>query len=107
MATDEELAEGGYRFDDLLRQRIVSGRTDLQRKQKQHGFPKPIKTGVRQNWFLKTEVHDWLRKRMAMRDEPVVDTTVKSIEHTSKQRASEAKRPSRARAKRRTAEAPP
>jgi hypothetical protein len=68
MVTDEELAEGGYRFDDLLRNRIVSGRTDLQRKQKQHGFPKPVKTGVRQNWYLKTEVHDWLRKRMAMRD---------------------------------------
>jgi predicted DNA-binding transcriptional regulator AlpA len=87
MATDEELAEGGYRFDDLLRQRIVSGRTDLQRKQKQHGFPKPVKTGVRQNWFPKTEVHAWLRERMALRDKQAVKAEgapVKSTGHTSK-----------------------
>jgi len=70
MLTDEELAEGGYRFEDLLKLRIVSGRTDLERKQQQHGFPKPVKTGARQTWFPKTEVHEWLRRRMELRDKP-------------------------------------
>ena len=73
MITDEELAEGGYRFGDLLRLRIVSGRTDLARKQEKHGFPKPVKTGIRQNWFPKTEVHTWLRERMALRDNRQAD----------------------------------
>jgi predicted DNA-binding transcriptional regulator AlpA len=72
MPTDQELAEGGYRFEDLLALRIVSGRTDLERKQKQHGFPKPVKTGARQTWFPKTEVHAWLRMRMALRDKQAV-----------------------------------
>ena len=69
MITDKELAEGGYRFDDLVEHRIVSGRTDLDRKQKKYGFPKPVKTANRQTWFPKSEVHEWLRKRMALRDE--------------------------------------
>ena len=51
MITDKELAEGGYRFDDLVEHRIVSGRSDLDRKQKKYGFPKPVKTGNRQSWF--------------------------------------------------------
>jgi hypothetical protein len=70
MLTDQELSQGGYRFEDLLELRIVSGRTDLERKQKQLGFPKPVKTGDRQAWFPKAEVHDWLRARLALRDQP-------------------------------------
>jgi len=70
MLTDKELSTGAYRFEDLLELRIVSGRTDLERKQKQHGFPKPVKTGERQAWFPMTEVHAWLRLRLALRDKP-------------------------------------
>lgn len=70
MLTDEELSQGGYRFEDLLERRIISGRTDLERKQRQHGFPKPVKTGERQAWFPKAEVHAWLRERLALRDQP-------------------------------------
>jgi hypothetical protein len=47
----------GYRFKDLKRANIVSSRTDLNRKQREHGFPKPIKLGDRQAWFPKSEVH--------------------------------------------------
>ena len=67
MLTDEQLAEGGYRVEDLRRLGIVSGRTDLQRKQELHGFPKPVKIGARQIWFPKPEVHAWMRERMATR----------------------------------------
>jgi predicted DNA-binding transcriptional regulator AlpA len=87
MVTDGELAEGGYRVEDLLRLRIISGRTDLDRKQRRHGFPKPVKTGARQAWFPKTEVHAWLRERMAMRDKSAVkagDAAARSGAHVSK-----------------------
>lgn len=86
MLTNQELAEGGYRFKDLLDLRIVSGRTDLERKQQQHGFPRPIKTGDRQVWFPKIEVHAWLRKRMELRDKQTSAGTLaaKSSKHVSK-----------------------
>ena len=71
MLTDEQLAEGGYRVEDLRRLGIVSGRTDLQRKQELHGFPKPVKIGARQIWFPKREVHAWMRERIELRDEQV------------------------------------
>lgn len=71
MLTDEEIALGGYRYEDLLAMRIVTNRTDLDRKQSELGFPKPIKTGKSQAWFPKAEVHDWLRERAALRDAPV------------------------------------
>ena len=45
MLTDEEIALGGYRYEDLLALRIVTNRTDLERKQIELNFPKPIKTG--------------------------------------------------------------
>jgi predicted DNA-binding transcriptional regulator AlpA len=95
MPTDQELAEGGYRFEDLLALRIVSGRTDLERKQKQHGFPKPVKTGARQTWFPKTEVHAWLRMRMALRDKQAVkagDAAARSSAHVCKKRPGRAGR---------------
>ena len=43
--TDADFREGGYRFDDLKRARIVSSRSDLHDKQRKHGFPKPVKLG--------------------------------------------------------------
>ena len=59
---------GGYRFEDLQRDRIVKNRTDLHRKQRELGFPLPIKTGARAAWFPRSEVHAWLRQRAALRD---------------------------------------
>jgi hypothetical protein len=69
--TDEELGQGGYRFKDLQALRIVENRTDLNRKQKKLGFPKPVKTGESQALFLKVEVHAWLRERAALRPAPI------------------------------------
>jgi hypothetical protein len=68
--TDEQLGLGGYRVEDLEERRIVENRTDLRRKIAELGFPKPVKTGKAQTLFLKAEVHDWLRKRAALRDAP-------------------------------------
>jgi len=59
---------GGYRYNDLKREGIVSSRSDLHDKQKRHGFPRPIKTGVQSAWFPKSEVHAWLAQRAALRD---------------------------------------
>jgi predicted DNA-binding transcriptional regulator AlpA len=66
--TDNELALGTYRFEDLVELRIVTNRTDLNRKQNELKFPKPIKTGKSQAAFFKVEVHRWLRWRMELRD---------------------------------------
>lgn len=68
MMTPDDFSGGGYRFKDLQAARIVSNRTDLNRKQREHGFPKPIKLGDSQAWFPKSEVHAWLKKRAALRD---------------------------------------
>ena len=72
MLTDEEIALGGYRYEDLLALRIVTNRTDLDRKQAELNFPKPVKTGKSQAWFPKAEVNAWLRMRAALRDAPSV-----------------------------------
>ena len=66
--TDDELAQGTYRFEDLVRLGFVTNRTDLNRKQTELKFPKPIKTGKSQASFFKVEVHRWLRWRMELRD---------------------------------------
>lgn len=66
--TADEFGGGGYRFKDLQAAGIVSNRTDLNRKQREHDFPRPIKIGDRAAWFPKSEVHAWLRKRAALRD---------------------------------------
>jgi predicted DNA-binding transcriptional regulator AlpA len=58
----------GYRFRDLMAARIVSSRSDLNRKQIEHGFPKPIKLSERAAWWPASEVHAWLRDRAALRD---------------------------------------
>src|SRR4051812_31696617 len=68
--TDDELAQGGYRFDDLQARRIITNRTDLSRKQRELGFPLPVKTGNSQAMFLRVEVHAWLRERLALRPVP-------------------------------------
>ena len=65
--TDDELAQGGYRFEDLQARRIITNRTDLSRKQRELGFPLPVKTGNSQAMFLRVEVHAWLRERLALR----------------------------------------
>jgi hypothetical protein len=54
--TDDELAQGGYRFEDLQARRIITNRTDLNRKQRELGFPLPVKTGNSQAMFLRVEV---------------------------------------------------
>src|SRR3954464_2905526 len=65
--TKEDFAGGGYRYKDLLEDRIVSSRGDLHDKQKNLGFPLPVKTGPRQAWFPKVEVHRWLAERAKFR----------------------------------------
>jgi predicted DNA-binding transcriptional regulator AlpA len=68
MMIPDEFSAGGYRYKDLEDARIISSRSDLNRKQREHGFPKPIKLGDSQAWFPKSEVHEWLRRRRALRD---------------------------------------
>jgi predicted DNA-binding transcriptional regulator AlpA len=71
MMESDGFGEGGYRFKDLQQARIVSTRSDLHEKQKMLGFPRPIKLGSGTTagaWFPKSEVHAWLRKRAALRD---------------------------------------
>ena len=70
MTTASNFAGGGYRFEDLLRERIVSSRGNLNYLQKRFGFPRPVKTGLKTAWFPKSEVHEWLAKRAALRDRP-------------------------------------
>jgi hypothetical protein len=58
----------GYRFKDLKDRRIISSRSDLHRKQRQHGFPQPVKLSSRSAWWPAPEVHEWLKSRAALRD---------------------------------------
>ena len=64
----DDFDEGCYSFKDLEAKGFVRGRTDLSRKQREHDFPKPIKSGDRQVVFLRSEVHAWLKARVANRD---------------------------------------
>jgi predicted DNA-binding transcriptional regulator AlpA len=64
---DKSLQAGVYSFRDLQSLGLVKDRTDLQRKQKRYGFPKPIKLGDRQAAFLRTEVAGWVKERAADR----------------------------------------
>ena len=77
MTTLPDFSAGGYRYEDLKRERIVSSRSDLHDKQKRYGFPRPIKTGVNTAWFAKSEVHAWLAQRAALRDRPANSETEK------------------------------
>jgi predicted DNA-binding transcriptional regulator AlpA len=65
LPTDEEIAGGLYTYNELVDLGLVRNRTDLQRKQRFYGFPLPLKTGTRQAPFLKTRVHNWVRRRAA------------------------------------------
>jgi predicted DNA-binding transcriptional regulator AlpA len=58
----------GYRFKDLKAARIVSSRSDLNRKQVLFGFPRPVKLAARAAWWPASEIHAWLRERAALRD---------------------------------------
>lgn len=68
MTTAIDFNAGGYRYKDLLREGIVSGRADLHYKQTRFGFPRPIKITERTAWYPKSEVHAWLAQRAALRD---------------------------------------
>ena len=49
----------------------------MARKQREHGFPMPVKLGKRQAWFPKAEVQIWLAQRVAERDARAVVTRPK------------------------------
>lgn len=57
-----------WRFDDLVERRIVSGRTDLHRKQEMFGFPRPVKLAEGRGavaLFPRAKVKEWLTKRLS------------------------------------------
>jgi hypothetical protein len=68
--SDDDILLGGYRYEDLVALQIIRTRMDLQRKQRQLGFPLPVKTGKSQAWFPKAEVNAWLRMRASLRGKP-------------------------------------
>jgi hypothetical protein len=68
MPTAEDIAEGFLRYDDLEERKIVSSRSDLHDKQKNLGFPLPIKPSRKVALFLKSEVTEWLMGLVAKRD---------------------------------------
>lgn len=70
VTTSPDFSGGGYRFKDLLAAGIVSSRGDLNYKQTRLGFPRPIKIGLSAAWYPKSEVHQWLAQRAALRDRP-------------------------------------
>lgn len=78
----------GYRFEDLLEARLVKTRTDLSRKQRAMGFPKPVKLN-RQAWFPKAEVDAWVKKQIDRRDspKPTTDKTLRKPPHAGVPRA--------------------
>ncbi len=43
-------------------------RSHLWRKVKQKEFPKPIKLGGKRNAWLKSDIDDWLKSKVAERD---------------------------------------
>lgn len=63
----------GYRFKDLKAAGFVSSRGDLSRKQRLHGFPRPIKTGDRSAWWDSDVIDAWLQMRAALHDKPTDD----------------------------------
>jgi hypothetical protein len=86
VTTVPDFNAGGYRFKDLLREGIVSSRSDLSRKQADLGFPRPIKTGKSVAWFPKSEVHCWLAKRAALRDLPANSELVERLRRGREQK---------------------
>ena len=98
MTDDDEFSEGGYRFRDLEAAGIVSGRTDLARKQEKHGFPLPLKLGDRQAWWPKPWVHTWLRQRAAQRDASIQNATTPTAAPDAPPRKARPKKTDRKRA---------
>jgi hypothetical protein len=79
----------GYRFENLVDAGIIKSRTDLARKQKESGFPLPVKLGKRQAWFPAREVKLWLTEQIAARpmatrpaSQPVRVISSKSVKMT-------------------------
>ena len=70
-----DLPGRGYCFRDFLDLRIVSNRTDLHRKQNEHGFPRPAKFGRKQAVFSAAEVHRGVNERLAARDRAAAKAT--------------------------------
>ena len=68
MATADDIADGFLRYVDLQKLKIVSSRSDLHDKQRNLGFPLPIKPGRKVALFLKSEVIEWLLGLVAKRD---------------------------------------
>ena len=68
MATADDIADGFLRFVDLQKLKIVSSRSDLHDKQRNLGFPLPIKPGRKVALFLRSEVIEWLLGLVAKRD---------------------------------------
>lgn len=57
-----------WRYKDLVERRIVSGRSDLSRKQQQHGFPRAVKLIGGQGGvalFPRAQVSAWVRKQLS------------------------------------------
>jgi predicted DNA-binding transcriptional regulator AlpA len=68
MATADDIADGFLRYVDLQKLKIVSSRSDLHDKQRNLGFPLPIKPGRKVALFLRSEVIEWLLALVAKRD---------------------------------------
>jgi len=58
-----------WRFDDLVERRIVTNRQDLSVKQRQFGFPRPVRLagGGRHGvaLFPRQAVQQWIRQRLS------------------------------------------
>jgi hypothetical protein len=66
-AQDDDFAF--WRYEDLLARNIVGSRTDLQRKQEQLGFPRPLKfrsDPKSKALFEVAAVKAWVRQRQQM-----------------------------------------
>ncbi|MDK1385119.1 hypothetical protein QN224_06825 [Sinorhizobium sp. 8-89] len=65
---DRDLEYGFYYYADLLRMGIVRNRTDLHRKIKYDGFPRPEKSSDKMQAaapFRKSKVHAYVDRRAA------------------------------------------
>lgn len=52
-----------WSYDDLVERGLVTSRTDLFRKQRDHGFPRPIKLTNRTARWRVIDVMDWVDGR--------------------------------------------
>ena len=68
MATADDIADGFLRYVDLQKLKIVSSRSDLHDKQKNLGFPLPIKPGRKVALFLRSRSDRMAMALVAKRD---------------------------------------